>query len=119
MPVRLPILSKTRYVYGVQCDKRLYLDCHRPDLLEEPSSSLQRLFDQGHEVGSLATQRYPGGVRIEYDRSQYDEAAAATARALADPTVPAIFEAAFQHAGVRIRTDILIRLPRGRWRLEK
>jgi hypothetical protein len=38
--VHLPLLSKTRYMAGVQCDKRLYLDCHRPDLL--PEVSLQR-----------------------------------------------------------------------------
>jgi hypothetical protein len=117
--VHLPLLSKTRYMAGIQCDKRLYLDCHRPDLLPEVSPGQQRLFDQGHEVGALARSRYPGGVLIEYDRSQYEEAAAATALAMADPSVPAIFEPAFTYAGVRIRVDILVRLPRGCWRVEE
>ena len=117
--VHLPLLSKSRYVYGVQCDKRLYLDCHEPKLVGATSPGLQRLFEQGHEVGALATRRYPGGVRIEYDREHYAEAAEATARAMTDPNVPAIFEAAFEFAGVRVRVDILVRRPRGWWRVEE
>lgn len=117
--VHLPLLSKSRYVYGVQCDKRLYLDCHEPELFGETSPGLQRLFEQGHDVGALATRRYPDGVRIEYDRAHYAEAAEATARAIADPNVPAIFEAAFDYAGVRVRVDVLVRRPRGWWRVEE
>ena len=41
----LPLLSKTRYMAGIQCDKRLYLDCHRPQLLAEVSTAQQRMFD--------------------------------------------------------------------------
>lgn len=115
----LPLLSKTRYLYGAQCDKRLYLDCHRPELMAEVSSGQQRLFDQGHEVGALARQRYPGGVLIEFDRSQYAEAAEATSRAMADSSVPAIFEPAFEYGGVRVRVDILARRPNGWWRVEE
>jgi hypothetical protein len=117
--VHLPLLSKSRYVYGVQCDKRLYLDCHEPELVGEPSAGLQRLFDQGHEVGELATRRYPGGVRIENDRDHYAEAAEATARVIADPDVPAIFEAPFEYAGVRVRVDVLARKSGGWWRVEE
>jgi hypothetical protein len=117
--VHLPLLSKSRYLYGLQCDKRLYLDCYEPELGGMVSSSQQRLFDQGHEVGVLATRRYPGGVRIDFDRSQFAEAADATQRAMADPAIPAIFEAALAYAGIRIRVDILVRQPRGWWRLEE
>ena len=116
---RLPLLSKSRYVSGVQCDKRLYLECLRPGVAGETSAAQQYLFRQGHEVGALATLRYPGGVRIEYDRADHAAAAAATSRALADPSVPAIFEGAFEHAGVRIRVNILVRRPGGWWRVEE
>src|SRR5580704_16263933 len=37
------------------------------------------------------------------------------AAGMADRSVPAIFEAAFEHSGVRIRVDVLERLPRGYW----
>lgn len=38
-----------------------------------------------------------------------------TAALMADRSVPAIFEAAFEHSGMRVRVDILERLPRGYW----
>src|SRR5262249_47962476 len=38
-----------------------------------------------------------------------------TAALMANCSVPAIFEAAFEHSGVRVRVDILERLPRGYW----
>ena len=38
---------------------------------------------------------------------------------MADRSVPAIFEAAFEHSGVRIRVDVLERLPRGWWGLRE
>ena len=41
------------------------------------------------------------------------QAVARTRALLADPAVPAIFEAAFEYAGVRIRADVLERLPGG------
>ncbi len=80
MRKHLPILSKSRYLYGIQCDKRLYLDCFRPDLLGEDSDALGFVFAQGHEVGALATQRYPGGVHVEYDRAHFAEASQATSQ---------------------------------------
>jgi hypothetical protein len=52
----------------------------------------------------------------------YDRHAAAEARTRAlldDPAVPAIFEAAFTHAGVRIRVDLLERLGEGRFGLRE
>jgi hypothetical protein len=38
---------------------------------------------------------------------------------MADRSVPAIFEAAFECSGVRVRVDILERLPRGYWGLRE
>ena len=40
---------------------------------------------------------------------------ARTAALLANPSVPAIFEAAFEHSKVRVRVDVLERMPRGYW----
>ncbi len=38
---------------------------------------------------------------------------------MADATVPAIFEAAFEHEGIRIRVDVLERLESGAWGLRE
>ncbi|MCH7727656.1 MAG: hypothetical protein IH991_14415 [Planctomycetes bacterium] len=48
-----------------------------------------------------------GGMLIEEDHLHPREAIESTARALADPNIPAIYEAAFQFQDVVIRVDIL------------
>ena len=71
----------------------------------------------GHEVGRLATGLYPGGILIKEAHSHHDKAVERTRTAIEDPDVPAIFEAAFVHEGVRVRVDILERLSTGKWNL--
>ena len=110
MDPSLPTLSKSRYLAGLQCPKRLWLEVHRRDLLPSaPGAAQQALFDAGNEVGILARQKWPGGVLVAEDYRHHAEAVEATRRAMADPAVPAVFEAAFTHAGVRVRVDVLAR----------
>ena len=48
-------LSKSKYVAGLQCHRRLWLEFHEPDAPElEPTAAVQAIFDQGHLVGELA-----------------------------------------------------------------
>ena len=42
-----------------------------------------------------------------------------TAALMADPSTPAIFEAAFEHTGVRVRVNVLERLPCNSWGLRE
>jgi hypothetical protein len=43
-------LSKSRYVAGCNCLKRLYLQVHQPGLAAQPTAADQAIMDQGHEV---------------------------------------------------------------------
>ncbi len=120
MAVGASPLSKSRYLSGLQCWKRLYWEVHRRDLLPEADDpGLQAIFDAGHEVGSLACERHPGGVLIEGDHFHHAEAVEATRLAMDEPSVPAIFEAAFTFQGVKVRADILIRHADGTWDLQE
>ena len=110
-------LSKSRVAAGLQCHKRLYFECYHYDEREELNDVRRALMDSGKEVGRVARGRYPGGVAIDEDPKRFDEAAAATAAAMADPRVPAIYEAALAHDDVRVRVDILARNDRGGWDL--
>jgi hypothetical protein len=109
----IPLLSKSRFMSGMQCHKRLYFELYEPELAEEPSAGQQAILDQGTEVGKLARGYFPGGEHIDEDHLSHDAAMAHTTRALADPKVPAPYEAAFRHDEVRVRADILSRAPRG------
>ncbi|MGA8087109.1 MAG: DUF2779 domain-containing protein, partial [Terracidiphilus sp.] len=110
-------LSKSKSVAGVQCLKRLYLQVHQPELAGETDEGQQVRFEQGHEVGVLAHAVFPGGVLVESDEFHLDAALEHTAALVADPAVPAIFEATLQRSNVLVRVDILERRRRGRWRL--
>jgi predicted RecB family nuclease len=62
---------------------------------------------------------WQGGVLVDTAYNDYAAAMARTEALIADPTVPAIFEAALVHDGLLIRVDALERLPHGRWRLNE
>ena len=112
-----PRLSKTRYISGCQCHLKLWYDCYEGELESDVDLVTQAIFDTGHEVGRLARQRYRGGVLVEADHLHTEEALERTRELVDDETVPAIFEAAFEHRGVLIRADVLERTPGGEFNL--
>ena len=108
-------LSKSRFVAGCQCLKRLYLQVHEPELAAEADAASNAIIAQGREVGVLARQLFPGGVEVRSEG--LDEAIRATRELTANREVPAIFEGTFEHGGVLVRVDILHRRRDNRWRL--
>jgi hypothetical protein len=111
------MLSKSRYLAGLQCPLRLWYQSYNRDLASKVSPVQQALFDTGHEVGELATRLYPEGVLIEEDHLHHKEAVQTTLDVMDDASVGAIFEAAFLYDGIRVRVDILERLKNDRWNL--
>ena len=111
------MLSKSRFLAGLQCHLRLWYQCFDRDLASKPPPSQQAIFDAGHEVGNLATQLYADGVLIDEPYYQHKQAVESTLKAMQDPEVKAICEAAFIYDGVRIRADVLERLEDGTWNL--
>jgi predicted RecB family nuclease len=117
-----PRLSKSKFLSGLQCHKRLYLEIYQPQLATPPDAGTQAILDMGTEIGELARKRFAGGVLVTAGYKQREAALAQTAALLLDPNVPAIFEAAVQHDGVLVRVDILERVqpeegPPSCWRL--
>lgn len=105
-----PKLSKTLFAAGLQCLKRLYLECYSPRLADPVGQGRQGLFHTGSAVGVLARETFPGGRLV--DVPSHADAANATQTFLRDASVTALFEGAFDFEGIRVRTDILQR--RGR-----
>jgi hypothetical protein len=114
---KTPMLSKSRFLAGEQCQLRLWYQCFNPELATEISPFQQAIFDTGHEVGELATQLYPEGILIREDHLHHKEAVQTTLKAMQNPNVKSIYEAAFIYDDVRIRVDILERLDNGQWNL--
>ena len=108
-------LSKSKFVAGCQCLKRLYLQVHEPELAAEPDGTADAIIEQGREVGLLARKLFPGG--IEVCSTRLDQAIRTTRELVANHEVPAIFEGVFEHDGVLVRVDVLQRRKDERWRL--
>lgn len=113
----IPLLSKTRFGAGLQCHKRLYLECYHYGLRDPIDPTTRALFEAGSRVGIVAHGRFPGGVRIAEEHDRHDQAARSTAAAMARPETKALYEAAFTHESVRVRVDILAAAGSGEWDL--
>jgi predicted RecB family nuclease len=109
-------ISKSKFVAGVQCLKRLYWQVHQPELAAQADAADQAIMEQGREVGLLARQLFPGGVEVGSEGG-LNQAIRATRELIANPEIPALFEAAFEHDGVVVRVDVLHRRRDDRWRL--
>jgi hypothetical protein len=110
-------LTNSRYIAGLQCPRRLWLLVHEPPPYEEspPGSPLAI----GQDIGRAAHLLFPGGVEVTEEPWEHAEAVARTAALMGDVGVPAVFEAAFQYDGIRIRVDVLERLSFGTWGLRE
>ena len=106
-------LSKTRFQYGLQCLKRLYLESFHQELADPVSPSLQAIFDAGTNVGEEARRRFPNGRLVEESHLMHDQAVSATQALLAESHIPALYEAAFTFEDIRTRVDILAKNDRG------
>lgn len=67
-------LSKSRITAFEQCPRRLWLQVHRPGLVQYDEGAKAR-FTTGHEVGAIACALHPEGVMVE---AEPDLAAAVT-----------------------------------------
>ncbi len=109
-------ISKSKFIAGCQCPKRLYLQVYQPELAAEPDASSEAVMEQGRAVGLLARQLCPGGVEVD-GAGGLEQALRNTRELVANREVPAIYEATFEHGGVLVRVDVLHRRRDGRWRL--
>jgi hypothetical protein len=109
-------LSKSRFLSGYQCSKKLWFEKHRRDLITPFSTSTQRILDQGTYVGELAQAQFPGGVLIEADHFHIPTALIETKEAL-DSGAATIFEGCFIFEDILIRADVMVKEESGSWRL--
>ena len=105
------VLSKSTFMYGVQCKKRLYLHKNGKKFgVEKDGLSAQQeaIFSTGTNVGELAQQLFPGGIDCTPE-SYYDFGPSLDkTAALVAKKHPAIYEAAFQFDQVLVALDILV-----------
>jgi len=108
------LLSKSTFMMGFQCPKRLWLYKNKPELRPEISASQQMVFTKGTNTGILAQQLFPGGKDASpVDYFSYPAAIQQTYDWINNGEA-IIYEPAFQYDRVMAAMDILVN-KNGKW----
>ncbi len=102
------ILSKSTFVFGCQCPKRLFLHNYKPEVRNEEEEEQLSIFSAGTNVGIIAQGLFPGGINAEPpDSFSYAQSVAKT-KELIESGRKIIYEAAFVYNQVLCAIDILV-----------
>jgi hypothetical protein len=107
------LISKSRYVNGLQCPKLLWTHYNAKDRIPPFDPETLAIFAQGHEVGRLAQQTVPCGEEVPFGSIAKT---VARTNELLKHRKP-IYEASFAAGNVYCRVDILRPVERGKWDL--
>jgi hypothetical protein len=98
-------LSKSKFVWGIQCKKLLWNAYHAKERIPPPDAQTQAIFDQGHEVGDLARRLFAGGIEVGFGVDDLNEVVLLSQEAI--KARRPVFEASFAYQGGYARADIL------------
>ena len=111
-------LSKSRFVSGIQCDKKLWFDFYRKDLKLPTDDQTQAIFDLGHRIGILAQEMFPNGKdATPEDYSDLKPSIENTKKWMSEK-VETIYEATFSANNAFCMLDILYRKADEVWAIE-
>jgi hypothetical protein len=97
-------LTKSKYLSGLQCHKRLWYEKNHPERASSSSKAQHLLFNRGKEVGERARGLFPKGILIS--AISPEKSAEQTKIAIRD-RASCIFEASFVFGNTWVRCDIL------------
>ncbi|MDP2925201.1 MAG: DUF2779 domain-containing protein [Nanoarchaeota archaeon] len=108
-----PLLTKSKYMVGLQCPKYLWILFHEKHRIPEADEETQHRFDQGHLIGELAKKLWRNGIDVNDE--DFIKSLKKTEDAL-KLKVP-LFEAGFKPKNERIysRADILEPAGKDEW----
>ena len=113
------LLSKSKYLSGLQCRKKLWLSIYQPQKAKQAGHFTEMVLQRGTDIGKSARERFPGGILIEAPYHDIKAALTETETHLAgakhgggsrnrQDSTPILFEPAFLHNGLFCRVDILV-----------
>ncbi|MFO7610534.1 MAG: DUF2779 domain-containing protein [Candidatus Krumholzibacteriia bacterium] len=108
------ILTRSRYLDGLQCPKLMWTKIHDRDRVSTGEAWHRHVGSSGRQLEDLAKRLWQGGVEVPPFRDGA-ERAAATQKVL--PQRVPVFEAVFRVDGRQCRVDVLEPAPAGRWDL--
>ena len=108
-----PVLSKSRFLSGLQCAKRLWTEIHARQDLPTVDVATQARFAEGHAVGYLARELFPDGLEVGPGERRWDLVVPETQQKLAQRRP--LYEAAFRYGAAACRVDLLVPVAKNHW----
>ena len=107
------MLSKSKYIRGLQCDRALWLDVHNPRLAKYTREQMQR-FDRGREFEYAFKATFPDGIDLSAElKRNVDAYPERTAQLLDKEEEIDLFEAGFYYDDVLVLADVVHKRPDG------
>ena len=101
------LLSKSKYIRGLQCDRALWLDVFNPRLARYSAEQMRR-FDRGRDFEYAFKATFPDGIDISAElKRNVDAYPARTAELLDKGDGVALFEAGFLYDDVLVLADVV------------
>lgn len=101
------LLSKSKYIRGLQCDRALWLDVYNPRLARYTAEQMRR-FDRGREFEYAFKDTFPNGIDISAElKRNVDAYPALTAQFLDKEAEVDLFEAGFLFDDVLVLADVV------------
>ena len=101
------LLSKSKYIRGLQCDRALWLDVHNPRLAKYTREQMQR-FDRGREFEFAFKSTFPHGIDISAElKRNVDAYPKRTAQLFDKEEDVDLFEAGFYYDDVLVLADVV------------
>ena len=105
------LLTKSKYLVGLQCSRYLWVMLNEPDRIPKPDTSTQHRFDEGHLVGEWAKKLFPDGIDIPADDFKNN---LKQTEELLKKRKP-LFEAGFMVDNIFSRIDVLKPVSKDEW----
>jgi len=106
----MPLLTKSKYVIGLQCQKYLWMMFNDLDKIPEKDMATEYIIQQGNIVGQLAKKLFPKGIDIPED---FKKNLKITKDALKKRKI--LFEAGIMSEDLYARGDILVPVNKNSW----
>ena len=101
------LLSKSKYIRGLQCDRALWLDVFNPRLARYTAEQMRR-FDRGRDFEYAFKATFPDGIDLSAElKRNVDAYPARTAELLDKGDGVALFEAGFLYDDVLVLADVV------------
>ena len=101
------LLSKSKYIRGLQCERALWLDVHKPRLARYTAEQMRR-FDRGRDFEYAFKSRFPDGIDLSAElKRNVDAYPARTAELLDKGDGVSLFEAGFLYDDVLVLADVV------------